>query len=31
MGTIFSIVDETLKSSKVIKIFNAEKIMDNDS
>lgn len=28
MGTIFSIVDETLKSSKVIKIFNAEKIMD---
>ncbi|WP_261510822.1 ABC transporter ATP-binding protein [Chryseobacterium paludis] len=29
MGTIFSIVDETLKSSKVIKIFNAEKIMDS--
>lgn len=29
MGTLFSIVDETLKSSKVIKIFNAEKIMDN--
>ncbi|MBP2618612.1 ABC transporter ATP-binding protein [Chryseobacterium jejuense] len=29
LGTIFSIVDETLKSSKVIKIFNAEKIMDN--
>ncbi|SDQ37209.1 ATP-binding cassette, subfamily B, MsbA [Chryseobacterium soldanellicola] len=29
MGTIFSIVDETLKSSKVIKIFNAEKIMNN--
>ncbi|GAA4163255.1 ABC transporter ATP-binding protein [Chryseobacterium ginsenosidimutans] len=29
MGTIFSIVDETLKSSKVIKIFNAEKIMSN--
>ena len=29
MGTIFSIVDETLKSSKVIKIFNAEKIMGN--
>ena len=29
MGTIFSIVDETLKSSKVIKIFNAEKILDN--
>ncbi|MBK1894490.1 ABC transporter ATP-binding protein [Chryseobacterium paridis] len=28
MGNIFSIVDETLKSSKVIKIFNAEKIMD---
>ncbi|MFP3832367.1 ABC transporter ATP-binding protein [Chryseobacterium sp. SIMBA_028] len=29
LGNIFSIVDETLKSSKVIKIFNAEKIMDN--
>ncbi|MDR6405421.1 MULTISPECIES: ABC transporter ATP-binding protein [Chryseobacterium] len=29
MGNIFSIVDETLKSSKVIKIFNAEKIMGN--
>lgn len=29
MGTLFSIVDETLKSSKVIKIFNAERIMDN--
>ncbi|SIQ79892.1 ATP-binding cassette, subfamily B, MsbA [Chryseobacterium sp. RU37D] len=29
MGTIFSIVDETLKSSKVIKIFNAEKIMSS--
>lgn len=29
LGTIFSIVDETLKSSKVIKIFNAEKIMDS--
>ncbi|MBW7675549.1 ABC transporter ATP-binding protein [Chryseobacterium chendengshani] len=29
MGNIFSIVDETLKSNKVIKIFNAEKIMDN--
>ncbi|KQR95424.1 antibiotic ABC transporter ATP-binding protein [Chryseobacterium sp. Leaf180] len=28
MGTIFSIVDETLKSTKVIKIFSAEKIMD---
>ncbi|RMZ60987.1 ABC transporter ATP-binding protein [Chryseobacterium nematophagum] len=28
MGTIFSIVDETLKSSKVIKIFNAEKILN---
>ena len=27
MGTIFSIVDETLKSTKVIKIFSAEKIM----
>lgn len=29
MGTIFSIVDETLKSTKVIKIFSAEKIMDS--
>ncbi|MCA6066888.1 ABC transporter ATP-binding protein/permease [Chryseobacterium sp. RG1] len=29
MGTIFSIVDETLKSTKVIKIFSSEKIMDN--
>jgi len=29
MGNIFSIVDETLKSSKVIKIFSAEKIMDS--
>ena len=29
MGNIFSIVDETLKSNKVIKIFSAEKIMDN--
>lgn len=29
MGTIFSIVDETLKSTKVIKIFNAEVIMNN--
>lgn len=29
MGNIFSIVDETLKSNKVIKIFNAEKIMNN--
>lgn len=29
LGNIFSIVDETLKSSKVIKIFNAERIMDN--
>ncbi|MET3535460.1 ABC transporter ATP-binding protein [Chryseobacterium limigenitum] len=29
LGTLFSIVDETLKSSKVIKIFNADKIMDN--
>ncbi|PTT34455.1 antibiotic ABC transporter ATP-binding protein [Chryseobacterium sp. HMWF028] len=29
MGNIFSIVDETLKSTKVIKIFSAEKIMDN--
>jgi subfamily B ATP-binding cassette protein MsbA len=30
MGTIFSIVDETLKSSKVIKIFNAEKLWTTD-
>ncbi|WP_042720140.1 ABC transporter ATP-binding protein [Flavobacterium sp. B17] len=29
MGNIFSVVDETLKSTKVIKIFSAEKIMDN--
>ncbi|MGR3855081.1 ABC transporter ATP-binding protein [Chryseobacterium indologenes] len=29
LGTIFSIVDETLKSSKVIKIFNGEKIMNS--
>ena len=29
LGNIFSIVDETLKSSKVIKIFNAEKILNN--
>ncbi|WP_294284605.1 ABC transporter ATP-binding protein [uncultured Chryseobacterium sp.] len=29
MGNIFSIVDETLKSTKVIKIFSAEKIMDS--
>lgn len=29
MGTIFSIVDETLKSTKIIKIFNADKIINN--
>lgn len=29
LGNIFSIVDETLKSTKVIKIFNAEKLLDN--
>ncbi|WP_299177355.1 ABC transporter ATP-binding protein [uncultured Chryseobacterium sp.] len=29
MGTLFSIADETLKSTKVIKIFSAEKLMDN--
>ena len=29
LGNIFSIVDETLKSSKIIKIFNAEKLLSN--
>lgn len=29
LGNLFSLVDETLKSSKVIKIFNAEKILKN--
>ena len=29
MGNIFSIVDETLKSAKVIKIFNADKLLNN--
>lgn len=29
MGNLFSIVDETLKSSKIIKIFSADKILDN--
>ncbi|AQX11637.1 antibiotic ABC transporter ATP-binding protein [Elizabethkingia meningoseptica] len=29
LGSIFSIVDETLKSSKIIKIFNADKLLDN--
>lgn len=29
LGNIFSIVDETLKSAKIIKIFNAEKLLDN--
>ena len=28
LGTIFSIVDETLKSAKIIKIFNAEKLLN---
>ncbi|NAW51681.1 ATP-binding cassette domain-containing protein [Elizabethkingia argentiflava] len=28
LGGIFSIVDETLKSSKIIKIFNADKLLD---
>ncbi len=27
LGNLFSLVDETLKSSKVIKIFNADKIL----
>ncbi|MGS0748051.1 ABC transporter ATP-binding protein [Halpernia sp. GG3] len=29
LGNLFSLVDETLKSSKVIKIFNADKILTN--
>jgi len=29
LGQVFSIVDETLKSSKIIKIFNADKLLDN--
>lgn len=29
LGNLFSLVDETLKSSKVIKIFNADKILNN--
>lgn len=29
LGNLFSLVDETLKSSKVIKIFNADKILLN--
>ena len=29
MGNIFSIVDETLKSANVIKIFNADKLLNN--
>ena len=29
LGNLFSLVDETLKSSKVIKIFNADKILKN--
>lgn len=29
LGNIFSIVDETLKSAKIIKIFNAEKLLSN--
>lgn len=29
LGNLFSLVDETLKSSKVIKIFNADKILFN--
>lgn len=28
LGNLFSLVDETLKSSKIIKIFNADKILD---
>lgn len=28
LGSIFSLVDETLKSSKIIKIFNADKILN---
>ncbi|WKS95282.1 ABC transporter ATP-binding protein [Riemerella columbina] len=29
LGNLFSLVDETLKSSKIIKIFNADKILEN--
>lgn len=29
IGNLFSIVDETLKSSKIIKIFNAESLLNN--
>lgn len=29
LGNIFSIVDETLKSTKIIKIFNADKLLSN--
>lgn len=29
LGNLFSLVDETLKSAKVIKIFNADKILKN--
>lgn len=29
LGNLFSLVDETLKSSKVIKIFNADRILKN--
>lgn len=29
LGNIFSIVDETLKSSKIIKIFNADKLLSS--
>lgn len=29
LGNLFTLVDETLKSSKVIKIFNADKILKN--
>lgn len=29
LGNLFSLVDETLKSSKIIKIFNADKILSN--
>jgi hypothetical protein len=30
LGGLFSLVDETLKSSKIIKIFNADKILNLD-
>lgn len=29
IGNLFSIVDETLKSAKIIKIFNADKLLNN--